>query len=425
MRTWEPSSTAPAGSSGLEGGHDNNLTLTRALICLMFFTFAMTSDAVGGVIPYVISEFNLTLKAAGAFHYVPMLAMAFGAMCFGFLADRLGRKRTIIIGLLLYGLGSLLFAVGQSFEFFVCLLAAAGLGISIFKIGGLALVGDVSHSPASHTRLMNSAEGFFAVGSIVGPAVVALLLSAGLSWKWLYVIGAALCLILIAIATRVRDRRPAASAHTASPSGTLRLLKDPYVLFFSSLITLYVAVEVAVYVWMPTYLRGYRGPHAWLTAYGLTLFFTLRAAGRFLAVWLLARCSWTVALAVFGLGILACFAGAMLGGLALGVWLLPLSGLFMSMIYPTLNSKGISGYASSQHGAVAGIILSFTALSAALGPLAMAAISDAYGDPKYGFLLATGFALLLGIGLCVNWWADPAGRRLQTADSRNDCMVSE
>jgi fucose permease len=422
-------SSGPKASSRLLGtdevaADERNLTLTRALICLMFFTFAMTSDAVGGVIPYVISEFNLSMKAAGAFHYVPMLAIALGALCCGFLADRVGRKRSIVIGLVLYGLGSLLFAVGQSFGFFVCLLAVSGLGISLFKTGGLALVGDVSHSTASHTRLMNSAEGFFAIGSIVGPALVALLLSAGLSWKWLYVTGAALCLILIALVGRIRDRPPARRAHTASPGGTLSLLKDPHVLFFSCLITLYVAIEVAVYVWMPTYMRAYRGPHAWLAAYGLTLFFILRASGRFLAVWLLARCSWTAALAVFGLGILLCFGGAMLGGLDAGAWLLPLSGLFMSMIYPTLNSKGISGYESSQQGAVAGIILSFTALAAALGPLAMAAVSDAYGDPKYGFLLATGFSLLLGIGLCVNWWADPAQQRLQAADAHSR-MVSE
>ena len=45
---------------------DANLRLTRLLICLMFFTFAMTSDAVGGVIPQVIAEFGLSMKAAGA-----------------------------------------------------------------------------------------------------------------------------------------------------------------------------------------------------------------------------------------------------------------------------------------------------------------------------------------------------------------------
>jgi MFS transporter, DHA1 family, quinolone resistance protein len=190
-------------------------------------------------------------------------------------------------------------------------------------------------------------------------------------------------------------------------------MKDPYALGFSLLIMLYVAVEVAVYVWMPTYVRAYRGAYAWLPVYGLTLFFVLRALGRFLAVWLLARFSWTAVLAVFGTAIFICFAGAVAGGVEVGAWLLPLSGFFMSMIYPTLNSKGISCFEKSQHGAAAGIILFFTALSAALGPLAMGAISDAYNDPKSGFVLATGFALLLWAGLLVNWWADPAARRLQ------------
>jgi MFS transporter, DHA1 family, quinolone resistance protein len=392
---------------------ERNLRLTRALICLMFLTFAMTSDAVGGVIPRIIDEFRLSMKAASAFHYAPMMAIACGALLLGFLADRLGRKRTIVLGLCLYAVSCFAFAFGQTFGLFVGLLAVSGLGISVFKIGALALVGDVTSSGQSHTKLMNTAEGFFAVGSIIGPAVVALLLSQGLSWKWLYVTAAVLCVLLVLIAARIRYPQVPASAEAASLGNTFRLMKDPYALGFSLLIMLYVAVEVAVYVWMPTYVRAYRGGYPWLPVYGLTLFFVLRALGRFLAVWLLARFSWTAVLAVFGTAIFICFAGAVAGGVEVGAWLLPLSGLFMSMIYPTLNSKGISCFDKPQHGAAAGIILFFTALAAALGPLAMGAVSDAYHDPKSGFVLATGFALLLGAGLLVNWWTDPAARRLQ------------
>ena len=109
-------------------GHDGrdierNLRLTRALICLMFLTFAMTSDAVGGVIPRIIDEFRLSMKAASAFHYAPMTAMALGALLLGFMADRMGRKRTIVLGLVLYGVSSVAFAFGQAFGLFVGLLA--------------------------------------------------------------------------------------------------------------------------------------------------------------------------------------------------------------------------------------------------------------------------------------------------------------
>src|SRR5690606_26050567 len=75
----------------------------KALTCTMFFTFAMTTDAVGSVIPELLREFDLSLTAAGAFHYVPMIAIAAGGLALGFLADRAGRKATIILGLVAYG----------------------------------------------------------------------------------------------------------------------------------------------------------------------------------------------------------------------------------------------------------------------------------------------------------------------------------
>ena len=101
---------------------------------------------------------------------------------------------------------------------------------------------------------------------------------------------------------------------------------------------------------------------------------------------------------------------------ATGRLLLPLSGLFMSVIYPTINSKGISCFPKAQHGAVAGVILFFTAGGAALGPLAMGRVSDIFGGAKYGFMLAAGFATLLFVGALLNWIFDPSKARLHSLD---------
>jgi hypothetical protein len=62
----------------------------------MFFTFAMTTDAVGSVIPKIIEEFALSLTAAGAFQYASMAGIGAGALLLGFLADRIGHKRATI-----------------------------------------------------------------------------------------------------------------------------------------------------------------------------------------------------------------------------------------------------------------------------------------------------------------------------------------
>jgi MFS transporter, DHA1 family, quinolone resistance protein len=242
---------------------ERNVQLIKWLTCLMFLMFAMTTDAVGTVIPRVIEEYRLSMTAASAFHWVTMAAIALGAILLGFLADRLGRKITILLGLLLYGVASLLFAFGNTLGFFVALLAISGVGIAVFKIGAIGLIGDISTSTKQHTATMNLAEGFFGVGAMIGPAIVTALLTAGLSWKYLYVTASIMCAVLMIIALGVRY--PTMKAATDEPinlARTLRMMKNPYALGFSLLIMLYVATEVAIYVWMPTLLKDYSGPAA-------------------------------------------------------------------------------------------------------------------------------------------------------------------
>lgn len=401
-----------------EAAPGHHLRAIKWLTYLMFLMFAMTTDSVGVIIPEVIREFRLSMVAAGAFHYAPMLAIAMAAIFLGYLADKLGRKKTIVLGLVLFALNSYLFAVGNAFFFFLLLLVISGAAIGIFKTGALALVGDISRSTAEHTATMNTVEGFFGVGAIIGPAVVARLLATGFSWKWLYLIAGTVCVLLIVTASMVRYPKTVRSVEEPIDfRRTLRMMKDPYALGFSLGIFLYVAAECAVYVWMPTLLEGYSGSFALLAAYATSVFFILRALGRFLGAWILARYPWTSVMALFSLAILLCFAGSVAGGLSCAVWLLPLSGLFMSMIYPTLNSKGISCFPKTEHGTVAGVILFFTCTAAAVGPLAMGGVSDLFGHARYGFVLAAVFALVLFALLLLNWIYDPARQRLAALDA--------
>lgn len=395
-----------------------NHFLIRTLTYLMFMMFAMTTDSVGVIIPEVIRTLHLSDTAAGAFHYASMSGIAVVAIFLGFMADLFGRKWTIILGLVLFALNSYLFAATSSFAIFVTLLAVSGAAIGIFKTGALALIGDISDSTQEHTSTMNMVEGFFGVGSIIGPLIVARLLLTGVSWKWLYVIAGSLCVLLVAIASLVRypQRTVRRSEEPINLHRTLRLLGNPFALGFSAACFLYVAVECAIYVWLPSYLKDHRPSSAFMAAYVISIFFILRAAGRFVGAWVIARWSWRTVLVLFSGAILICFAGAIFGGPNVAVYLLALSGVFMSVIYPTLNSKGISCFPKVEHGTIAGVLLFFTCLGAALGPLAMGVVSDLFGGLQAGFALATGFAALLFLGLLYNCIANPASAVLLHSD---------
>ena len=393
----------------------------KALVFFMFAMFAMTTDSVGVIIPQVIKRYSLGMTAGGAFQYATMSGIAIAAFGLGFLADRWGRKRSIVAGLLLFAISSALFAVGRDFLVFVSLLFFSGLAIGVFKAGALALIGDISRSTREHSATMNTLEGFFGLGAIVGPAIVARLLVSGTDWKWLYVIASGLCAILIAVAVFTRFPARPARREAGSPglTETLSLLRDPYAVGFSIALMLYVAAEAAVYVWAPTYLQGYRGPFAWLAVYVVSIFFVLRAGGRFVGAWLLSRLAWPQVLAVCSAGLFACFLAGCLGGRGVASFTLPLSGLFMSVLYPTINSKGISSFARPRHGEIAGLLLFFTCLSAVLAPLAMAAISDAMGDAKYSLYLATALAALLASLAIWNAVANPTRGRLAQRDDED------
>jgi fucose permease len=345
-----------------------------------------------------------------------MAGIAIAGLFLGQLADRLGRRRTIVIGLTLFAAACFLLAMGSSFLFFAVMLGLSGLAIGVFKTGALALIGDISTSTAQHTSIMNTAEGFFGVGAIIGPAILARLLTAGLSWTWLYVIAGTICVALIVLALLVNY--PETNRRSRSGfSETGRAMTSPFVLAFSAGAFLYVGVEAAVYVWMPTLLAGYSGSAATLATYSISVFFLLRAAGRFLGAWMLTRVQWQPVLALFSGCIFLCFIGSVVGGVNWAVYLLPLSGLFMSVIYPTINSKGISCLPKAEHGAGAGVILFFTCASAVLAPMAIGAVSDSFGQIAYGFSLATGFAALLFVGALLNWLLNPTRARLQQLDA--------
>lgn len=403
-----------------------NSRLIRWLSYLMFMMFAMTTDAVGEIIPVIIEEYGLTLTQAGAFHYASMAAIGLSGLFLGFLADRLGRKMTIMLGLGTFSIACWLFMVGSAFSYFVALLALSGCAIGIFKTGALALIGDISTSNRQHSSDMNMVEGFFGVGAIIGPAIVAYLLANGLSWKYLYLVAGIICLALMITAALVRyPQSKSVSGETVSFLQTLPMMKDRYALGFSLAIFLYVATEVAIYVWMPTLFKDYDGNIQWLATYALTLFFVLRAAGRFMGVWVLKHFDWKHVMALFSGAIFLCYLGAMSLGVDAAIILLPVSGLFMSMMYPTLNSKGISCFPKHQHGTVAGVILFFTALSAALAPLLMGIVSDLFGHVKYGFYCASFMAGILFVGMMYNLILDPAGSKLGKNEQEDSSVIGQ
>ena len=391
--------------------------LVTILTYFMFFMFAMTTESIGEVIKLAKAEMGLTNVEASALHWSTMAAIAISGMFLGYLADRYGRKPTIILGLALYGLASGAFYFGSSFHVYLVLLFITGIAIGVFKTAALALIGDITEAPKEHTRQMNMVEGFFGLGAILGPLLVVQFHANNIHWSWLYVIAAMMCLAMIVMALSTEYPTIRHQADKVTLVRTFSYLKSKYAMGFSLGCALYVGCEVAIFVWLPTLLADFSGTTALgvIATYAVMIFFILRAGGRFLGVYLLSRYDWKIIMLFYAALIFVCFLLSALLGKVVSLFLLPLTGLFMSMIYPTLNSKGISCFDRSEHSAVAGLILFFTAVSAAVSPVIMALASDSLGggDLRIGFWVATLYAAGLFLLTMYNYIRDPAGAVLQ------------
>ncbi|MDO7872265.1 MAG: MFS transporter [Enterococcus casseliflavus] len=222
----------------------------------------------------IISSFfggasDASLGNISSFYFLGYVCMQIPS---GILVDRLGKKKILIPGFLLLGIGTLVVALSQriSTVFIGSILAGVGCGTYY----GAAYSLTTEHVPLNKkslaTAIVNSGT---AVGSGLGLISSSFFVGEGiLPWQSLLYITAILVLIMIVIFQKfIREELPASKKENApvkkSRSSLKGLFKLPmisaYILYFSTLYAYYL-----IDTWLPNFLeteRGFQG-----TAIGVT-----------------------------------------------------------------------------------------------------------------------------------------------------------
>jgi MFS family permease len=165
------------------------------------------------VIGTIITLWKVDPGMAGLAGTVTLLSSAIGGWLGGYVADRVGRVRTLQFTILWFSFFSLLCALAQNFDQLLIARAVLGLGFGGEWAAGAVLMGEAIR-PQYRGRAVGSVQSGWAVGwglAVLSQAILFSVLPAESAWRWMFVVGALPALLVFYLRRYVREPEIAAA----------------------------------------------------------------------------------------------------------------------------------------------------------------------------------------------------------------------
>lgn len=138
----------------------------------------------------------------------------------GSLADRFGRRRLFVIGVVWFAVSSLACGLAPSIETLIAARAVQGVGAALLTPGSLAMI-QATFVPEDRSRAIGAWSGLSGIATAAGPFLGGFLVES-VSWRWIFLINAPLAVIVVVIALRhVPETRDPEAAHGLDLVGAL------------------------------------------------------------------------------------------------------------------------------------------------------------------------------------------------------------
>jgi benzoate transport len=170
------------------------ITLCIMLVSLDGFDVLSISFAAPGI----AQEWGIDRAALGIVLSMELIGMGVGAFILGHLADRFGRRPTILFSLAMMSLGMYLASVASSVTMLSVIRLFTGLGIGGILASVNAMAAEFSNQRSRNLSVSLMAAGY-PMGVIVGGSIASLLL-ASFDWRSVFLFGALFTLAFLPLA---------------------------------------------------------------------------------------------------------------------------------------------------------------------------------------------------------------------------------
>lgn len=273
-----------------------------------------------GMLSFIIAalklEWNLNEVQMGWIGSVSSIGMAVGALIFGLLADRIGRKTVLILTLLLFSLGGGFSALATGLGIFLILRFVVGTGLGGELPVASTLVSE-SVAAGKRGRTVVLLESFWAVGWIAA-ALISYFIIPQYGWRIALIIGALPAFYAIYLRWNIHDSTKFLTQKKESKPNVLesiaKVWSKKYVRRTVMLWVLWFCVIFSYYgmfLWLPSVvvLKGF----SMVKSFQYVLIMTLaQLPGYFTAAWLIEKWGrkWVLIVYLLGTAVSAYFFGA-------------------------------------------------------------------------------------------------------------------
>lgn len=154
---------------------------------LVFISAGFNSQVVAYIIPLALREWDLSPVAAGTMISASHMGVMFGAIGFGMISDRLGRKKTIILALIFLSMFGSSTYFAPNYEIFCLLRFLAGLGIGGAVPLSVTMLSEFSPA-AIRGRVLTASGGGFTFGWAVAGYISTVVIP-GYGWRAVLLFG--------------------------------------------------------------------------------------------------------------------------------------------------------------------------------------------------------------------------------------------
>ena len=329
-------------------------SVLAALCCVAMVLYSVYLGAIGVLLPYLGTAFSLGAEAQGRLFPANFVGFVVGVLLCGYLSDLWGRKAVLLVGLVLYAGGLVLFGSASSYALALAAALLVGAGSGAMEVVANALAADLY--PEKRAILLNALQVAFGVGAAASPTLCRYLLTHGTDWRGLYFGLAGINLIVFVILSLCRI--PKSAAPEALELSALRaVLQKPSFAILCVMQALYVGAEVSFFSWLPTYFeKQLPGGVAWMAGVG-TLFWITMTLGRFALGGLLGRYRLMLLTALCaGGGVLFAALALLLPTLLPVLVCVALTGLFIAGIFSLVLAEAGERFPSVAGTAFGGVV---------------------------------------------------------------------